>query len=442
MVSLDFDALRMITEGNIGGAREHMNQKLEKQREYDIKEWIHSNVDLTVYEYDPLEPKEVAEFLEFVKAELVKDKDADPIELLKDRLNKHFFAVYSDWESEIVHESAVKLSKMFNMSFDDAVDVICENTNISYPINACLKDTYKTVIVLDTGDSDYDFTLNQESIEDISDDASLVWLAEQNGYSKDEFVYCMEHINEISKEEHSFIHSVYRELKNTSTKMNGVTFLGEMSLSDLAKAQKEGVTIPKRTTCGLFDGWNGAGSLFEINLQKDIVIPKDVIFSVLPDCSYCFNYGVDNTYGFIDEVWDTPFFAGAAKEFEPEQLDQAKILCAEAQSKLVVKDEQGLFSPDQIMRQKFSRSFKGNLIKDKEYPIYNGMLDRDQFTKAAIRAIDQVENSTCMDSRKEYRFSERHYRNLLQITPTKIPQEVVDAKMKHFEKLKQWSNGK
>ena len=364
MVSLDLDALRMIAGGDIGKVHEHMNRKIEevqrkqdvrrewiekqdlkrvwlehpnhlaergiyegdKGKEHDIKEWIKSNIDLTLYEHNPLKPRKAAELLAFVKDAAAKDKDADPIEVLKKELNEYFFTTFSDWESEKVYESAENLAKTFDMDLLNAMRAILSNTSVSYPIDALLEDTYKTVVMVNTGIIDYNLLVAKNlSTSGIYD--ALVWLAEQNGYSNDEFVHFITHIDEVSKKEHPFIHSVYQELKNNDTiRPNGVTFLGKMSLADLAKAQKEGVTVPKRTVCGLFNHEYGCGSSFKIELQKDIVIPKDIIYAVLPDVCYWptrfdyhLNYSVDYVYGFPDKVWDTPFLVGSAKEFKSEQ---------------------------------------------------------------------------------------------------------------------------
>lgn len=53
----------------------------------------------------------------------------------------------------------------------------------------------KTILLLDTGDANYDFTLNPSYVNDygrlnndLSDDASIVWLVKQQGHSKDELV--------------------------------------------------------------------------------------------------------------------------------------------------------------------------------------------------------------------------------------------------------------
>ena len=57
--------------------------------------------------------------------------------------------------------------------------------------------------------------------------------------------------------------------------------------------------------CGLYDSWNGGGSYFDIELEKDVVLPIKFIHSAIPDQykgRYC--YGIDNCYGFCGSVWE------------------------------------------------------------------------------------------------------------------------------------------
>ncbi len=434
MASHDIDALRMVASGNLGGNHEHLDKFLGKQRERDIKDWIQDNVDLTVYEHSALAPEKVAELLESLNEELAfGGQNLDPVDILKDKLFDYLENAYMDWQLKVQDECADSLAKTFNMSIDEARDWIFENAEPRYPMNQYLSDSYRTVIMIDTGDSNYDFTLNSidpcfdgDPIEDLNDEASIVWLAEQNGYSKEAFVHFMQNIDALSKEEHPFIHSVYENLENTSTSINGLVFIGTMSLADLAKAQRDGVTIPKCTRCGFYDGWNGAGSPFDIELQRDIIIPANVIFSVLPDCNYRLRFSVNETYDFTNKMWDTPFFAGVAKEFEPEQIEQAKALCASPPRLFA---EEG--SPSCFIEKKFATAFRHNV--ERLGGIYDGMLNRGQFTRAAEAALDRVSIETTGLGRQEYQFSETYFRDLQQLAPCGFSQNKINEYLTRFD---------
>lgn len=448
MVSLDIDALKMVASGNLGGAREYMDKMLDKQRERDIKEWIDDNVDLSIYEHESLDSKKAGEFLQKIRDNLTKaGETADPVEMLKDQLSEYLYDAYQDYMIEEEDRYAEDLSKTFGMPLDEARDWISENAAVSYPIDDYLDDTYNTVIMIDTGDSNYDFTLNLvepawdgDPVENISDEASLVWLAEQNGYSKDEFVRLMQDIENIPKDEHPFIHTVQQELANTSSHMNGVVFIGQMSLADLALAQKEGVTVPKRTPCGLYDGWNGAGGPLEIELQKDIVVPKDVTLSILPDCTQRLQFEVDSTYGFTNKKWETPLFAGEAKAFEPEQMEKAQKLLEVVAHAASTPSSDFEHTPDKDMEVLFGVHFKSSLQAEKEYPFYDGMLDRGQLANASVKALDKAAASSWRATKEGYRFSERHLENIIRISPAKIPDYVIASHKNHLEMLNRWKN--
>ena len=93
---------------------------------------------------------------------------------------------------------------------------------------------------------------------------------------------------------YGWLHSrvIYDEVYGTSG-MGALTFLLKMNLRDLIKLneliklqESDGVyydatkrpdcgkiTISKDTVCGLYDSWNGGGSYFDIELEKDVVLP-------------------------------------------------------------------------------------------------------------------------------------------------------------------------
>jgi len=51
-------------------------------------------------------------------------------------------------------------------------------------------------------------------------------------------------------------------------------FFGQMPLEELYTAQynKSKILMPRGTTCGLFNGWQGGGSVLEVELLRDMVI--------------------------------------------------------------------------------------------------------------------------------------------------------------------------
>ena len=55
---------------------------------------------------------------------------------------------------------------------------------------------------------------------------------------------------------------------------------------------------------GLFSPWNGAGSVLEVELEKDVRLPVKFIYSALPDGASRWKYGsVADVYGMCGSAW-------------------------------------------------------------------------------------------------------------------------------------------
>lgn len=184
-----------------------------------------------------------------------------------------------------------------------------------YPYDHFLKQEVFINIFLDTGDANYDFALNTivpawggESRE-INDKSSLLWLAQQQGYTKEQlqaYLWSEDHQETDSK----FLRSVYQELENCVSRINAVTVLVKLTLRDAIRLQeivagkKETIVVGKETMVGLYDPWSGTGSVLAIELEKDVEIPTNLIQSALPDGSYG-KYSVQDVYGMCRSAWKT-----------------------------------------------------------------------------------------------------------------------------------------
>ena len=167
-------------------------------------------------------------------------------------------------------------------------------------------------IMLDAGDANYDFSLNSATYPacygkkgaEIHDEAGILWLAWSQGYTYNQL------FNALNYDEFGgsvFLETLRDELGNTTTSMVPVTFFLKASLGyllyihDYVKKGKS-IHITKDTSCGLFDPWNGAGSILEIELEKNIEIPAKYIDSIKPDgCRG--QYSVADTYGMLEMFW-------------------------------------------------------------------------------------------------------------------------------------------
>ena len=76
---------------------------------------------------------------------------------------------------------------------DEISDIIDEHLDITIPYNDYMEEKYEVEIGIDTGDSNTEFYDNpndnysdMETVDDIPDTASLVWLAQTQGYTKED----------------------------------------------------------------------------------------------------------------------------------------------------------------------------------------------------------------------------------------------------------------
>lgn len=195
------------------------------------------------------------------------------------------------------------------------------------------------VIALDTGDGESDFTksniLNwygRNAPDKIPEESPIRWLSLQQGrldevekavrLEKDEYV-----LQYDASRFSPFTRSVVAELENASSHMNMLIFLVSMPLFDfirmkelMSEHKKKNSDIPlpeqesshevvvrRGSMCGLYDRWSGSGSLLEIDLEKDVIVPIKLVEDVWIDCVNCrpngYGYGVDEVYGLTGAAW-------------------------------------------------------------------------------------------------------------------------------------------
>ena len=189
------------------------------------------------------------------------------------------------------------------------------------------KQTVNCSLVLDTGDSNYDFALNpayhnKYGAEGLDDKASIVWLVKQQGYTKEDLVKALE--NEGS--DNKFLNSVVDECINNAGGMTAVCFLGNVELGDLIDGEVESVTVKSSDSyVGLVDLWDGSGSSLDIKLEKDVVVPKDIIWYFGPDIDTAQTYSVDNIYGLSSGAYRSKFVVDTKKNEEVKQLRKTRL---------------------------------------------------------------------------------------------------------------------
>lgn len=103
-----------------------------------------------------------------------------------------------------------------------------------------------------------------------------------------------------------------------------LTFAGILPLQDLYNngfQQIKYITIPKGNTCGIFNSWNGGGSIMEMELLRDLKIPVtfkrktkyDYLALEVDECG-CNGYSINEVYGLISSFWGKEFELDFKKE--------------------------------------------------------------------------------------------------------------------------------
>lgn len=208
---------------------------------------------------------------------------------------------------------------------DDIEDWVSEHISIIYPTNHYLNQNVCVDIVVDTGDANYDFVSNcvyphyNGNIDDgVPNEASILWLAKQQGYKKTNLIHALKHPESTGSK---LLKSIRREVLNCTSHMNALVFLVKMTLEELFDLyeknnniyQTGSIMLKKNSVCGLYDAWSGAGSLLDIELEQDVILPIRYIHSVTPDCLMQ-QYNIAEVYGVSSNLWAPTIVLNPKKE--------------------------------------------------------------------------------------------------------------------------------
>ncbi|UPI13226.1 hypothetical protein, partial [Bacillus phage SBSphiJ6] len=193
--------------------------------------------------------------------------------------------------------------------FGDVRDVVLDflgtNVHADFPYNHFLQQKVLVNLVVDAGDANYDYTLNSFANahyyddDQLSPESGLVWLVKQQGHSVEELI---DVINSEEGNGNKFIDSIVEESANVTTSMNALTFSVQMSLEDFIKIKENKVdlTLGKSTTAGLVDYWSGAGSVHDIQLDKEVTLPHNMYDAHIDGAR---GYGIMEIYGVGSDFW-------------------------------------------------------------------------------------------------------------------------------------------
>ncbi|MEE5994120.1 MAG: hypothetical protein V3G42_12920 [Oscillospiraceae bacterium] len=155
---------------------------------------------------------------------------------------------------------------------------------------------------------------SEEVLQKVNDNA-LAYLIEQQGYTVKEVVEAFKSEEKVS--DSKFINSVVAEASNYFGYMGELTLLASVSgkdTTDLLEAIAKGkgsIEISSydknpEINLGIFNEWAGCGSLLELYLEKNVLIPTSMIRNLqVEHAGKDLNHGttVDKTYGLIGSAW-------------------------------------------------------------------------------------------------------------------------------------------
>lgn len=237
-----------------------------------------------------------------------------------------------DYQNVIVKEIVEK----FNISaddYDEVLDLVYEYAEVYVDVNQFLKREVKVNVMAQFYD---------DETTDFTGTGWLRWLMNSQGYKMNDYPVMKslaeyrhlvpskrypgfwEDENEtewakkqcaiINNGEDKFLKSTLREICELPIDyMRSLTFLTRMTIEhyyNIKSGNFNFITFNKNTMCGLFDCWNGSGSLLEIELNKDVKINKKNIYQVQLEYNGrskkkpFIGYTVDEVYGLVGSCWD------------------------------------------------------------------------------------------------------------------------------------------
>lgn len=157
-----------------------------------------------------------------------------------------------------------------------------------------------------------DALLEKDKRNILSISSGLSRLLDGQGYTMDDLrnamgSYQQHGCPENAQDKPAFLPSLCQELENHTYSMGCITVLAEMNMYELAKLLRKDtqITFPTNAMLGIYNPWNGSGSLLEIELEKPLTLSSKDIFKIQIEGSGHpkYEYTVDQTYGLIGSCW-------------------------------------------------------------------------------------------------------------------------------------------
>ena len=287
--------------------------------QYDEKNGCYFDEPYVDYN-DELTDKDIANILE----------QEEPEWALEDMLSDCYQDTEWQYRNDII-DKFQKTEEGSKYDWDEINDEIDDMWYLKIPFEHYRKQEVCMDVLVDTGDMNYDYTLNAvyphyngREDDEIDDRASLVWLAKTQGYTKEQLQNQLTN-GKDKLDVKGFLETVYQEVINCSASCPTLIFPIKMALEQamkickiINKRDKNGykyepeeredcgsIVIDKNVDCALYDYWAGGGGCWGIELEKDVELPIKLIHKAVPDGSL--DYSMKECYGVTSECWKKAF---------------------------------------------------------------------------------------------------------------------------------------
>ena len=276
----------------IGITDENLEEKLKEFLDNEYKYVLVSNNGYYEYKYqkqdydDRFNEKDV---LDIIKGKTKEERQDNYYELIDEFGHQ--------WEYDVIDDIACDFCNKYDyVSHDTEIQDILVNL-ISFNYDTYLEDTYKVNILIDFNnqDSNYEFATSG-NLENCKHN-NLYTLLQKQGYTKKDYE------NNLKTKENNFLNSVNEEILNLGYEWgNTIVVLQELSLKELI--ENTDFLVSKNNMIGLFNCFNGSGSLLEIKLEKDFTINREKdVYDIQVEGAKNNNYSVNDVYGLVGSCW-------------------------------------------------------------------------------------------------------------------------------------------
>lgn len=190
--------------------------------------------------------------------DVMENKDAseilsaqDPMQRFWEKLDEWYWQAQSQYEGEVADKVKAALADDDTGLFPEGLtdeeeqevdDYLKEIVCFTMPEKHFLKQEFKVNIMVDTGDGNYDHTLNSvypcycgRPEWTIDNKAAIVWLTKKQGYTKTQMNDALKK-GDI-KDPKGYLQSLRQELANLPSHMSVLTFLAKMTFEELLQVQ-------------------------------------------------------------------------------------------------------------------------------------------------------------------------------------------------------------